>query len=74
MRLRGGGGRLRKMGMKMWWKKKKEKKKKKGRRKEREEKGGMMGRCKGGGQVGMGWDGMGLLRGGVNGRDSLTPT
>lgn len=55
MRLRGGGGKLRKMG----------KEKKKGRRKERrEEEGEMMGRCEGGGQVEMGWDGMGLLRGG----------
>lgn len=49
MRLRGGGGKLRKMG----------KKKEKGRRKEREEKGGMMGRCEGGraSRDGMGWDG-----------------
>lgn len=56
MRLRGGGGRLRKMGKKMWWKRKEKKKGKEG-----EEKGekGEKGRCERGGQVEMGWDGMG---------------
>lgn len=62
MRLREGGGRL-KRGKK---KTGKEKKKEKGGRKEREkegeeEEGEMMGRCEG--EVGMGWDGMELLRG-----------
>lgn len=62
MRLREGGGRLRKMG-----KLKKEKEKVKGGRKER---GEMMGRCEG--EVGMEWGGMELLRGGVSGGDGLT--
>lgn len=61
MRLREGGGRLRKMG-----KEKKEKGRREGRRKEREEKGeegekGEKARCEG--EVEMGWGGMELSRG-----------
>lgn len=55
MRLREGGGRLRKMGKEMWWKKEKEKGGGEERGEEGEGEGGMMGRCEG--EVEIGWDG-----------------